>query len=191
MAGCLSILISACSGPRDEIASLPHLSAPYPARSDAWAWAGAAPRLRTVAYRPLKPAEIVTPSRPLQCVPYARELSRIEIRGDAWAWWRRAKGRYGRGDRPAVGSVLVLKPRYQSRGHVAVVTAILNDREIVVSHANWLNEGRIHKNTPVRDVSRANDWSAARFWHTPTGRYGARTYPIQGFIHPNTATAAR
>ena len=131
------------------------------------------------------PARIVVPSTPLQCVPYARKVSGVSIRGDAWTWWRSAKGRYRRGGAPSVGSVLVLKrTRHLRLGHLAVVTAILNDREIVVDQANWLNRGRIHLNIPVRDVSAGNDWSAVRVWYVPGGYYGTRTYPVRGFIHP-------
>ncbi len=84
-----------------------------------------------------------------------------------------------------VGSVLALKRTWHLRlGHVAVVTKILNDREIVVEHANWLNRGDIHKSTPVRDVSKANDWSAVRLWYTPGNLWGRRTYSAHGFIHP-------
>ena len=131
------------------------------------------------------PARIVVPPTPLQCVPYARKVSRVSIRGDAWTWWQSAKGRYRRGGAPGVGSVLVLKrTRHLRLGHLAVVKAILGDREIVVDQANWLNRGRIHLNIPVRDVSARNDWSAVRVWYAPGGNYGTRTYPVQGFIHP-------
>jgi hypothetical protein len=86
---------------------------------------------------------------------------------------------------PGIGSVLVLKRTSRLRlGHLAVVKAILNDREIVVDQANWLNRGRIHLNIPVQDISARNDWSAVRVWYAPGGNYGSRTYPVQGFIHP-------
>lgn len=134
----------------------------------------------------LAPPRMVTPRRRLQCVPYARELSRIQIRGDAWTWWGKAKGRYRRGRVPAVGSVLVLRQKGRSRGHLAVVTHILNSREIVASHANWLNRGQIHRDTPIKDVSRGNDWSAVRVWHIPTRQYGRSTYRPYGFIYPET-----
>ena len=29
----------------------------------------------------------------LQCVPYARQVSGIQIYGDAWTWWDQAEGR--------------------------------------------------------------------------------------------------
>ncbi len=134
---------------------------------------------------------IINTSRFLQCVPYARQQSNIQIRGDAWTWWRAAKGRYRRGAHPAVGSVLVLKRKGRvlkrkgrSRGHLAVVKRILDDRTIVVDHANWLNRGRIHKDIRVRDTSAGNNWSAVRVWYAPEARYGGGTYHPYGFIYP-------
>ena len=145
----------------------------------------------TSATRGWQEARIVAPSASLQCVPYARRISRIAIRGDAWTWWRTAEGRYRKNSKPAVGAVLALKRTWRLRlGHVAVVTKILNHREIVVEHANWLNRGDIHKSTPVRDVSKANDWSVVQVWYTPGKRYGARTYPAHGFIHSGQLISA-
>ena len=34
---------------------------------------------------------------------------------------------------------------------MAVVTRVIGPREIIVDHANWLNRGRIHFGTPVRE----------------------------------------
>lgn len=127
---------------------------------------------------------IVHASAPLQCVPYARRHVNISLRGAAWTWWRGAKDRYDRGRRPQTGSVLVLKRRGKSLGHIAVVTRIVGPREIIVDHANWLNRGRIHLGTPVRDVSARNDWSAVRVWYTPGKSWGRSTYPAYGFIYP-------
>jgi hypothetical protein len=135
---------------------------------------------------------IVVPEKRQQCVPYARQVSGIDITGDAWTWWRSAQGRYATGQRPAVGSVLVLKRTARLRGgHVAVVTAILNSREILVDQANWLNQGQIHISTPVRDVSKNNDWSAVRVWYIPGDTYGVRTYAAHGFIYSDQVTATR
>lgn len=133
---------------------------------------------------PLPHPYIVKASRKLQCVPYARKRTGIAIRGDAWTWWKSARGRYQRSKVPAVGAVLVLKRRGHSRGHLAVVTQVVNDREIIVDHANWLNHGRIHRNIPVRDVSSGNDWSAVRLWHVPTQHLGVATYRAYGFVYP-------
>ncbi len=138
----------------------------------------------TLPARP-RPA-IVKSARPLECVPYARELSNIALRGNAWTWWQKAEGRYERGSVPKPGAVMVLsKTRRLRLGHLAVVAEILNSREIVVHQANWLNRGQIHRNTPVRDVSKNNDWSVVRVWYTPGQTYGSRHYPAYGFIYPN------
>ncbi len=145
---------------------------------------------RTLAGLGLQPRLIET-RRPLQCVPYARRLAGIQIRGDAGTWWDQAKGRYARSRTPRVGAILVIKSQGRSRGHLAVVTKILNKREIVADHANWLNRGRIHKNTPIIDVSAAGDWSAVRVWYTPGEVYGKRRYAAHGFIHAATTTADR
>ena len=40
----------------------------------------------------------------LQCVPFARELSGVQIYGDARSWWDQADGVYQRGTQPAVES---------------------------------------------------------------------------------------
>lgn len=138
------------------------------------------------------PPRIVTPDRPLQCVPYARELSGIAIRGDAWTWWNKAAYRYGRSAQPEIGSVLVFRRTGRNRyGHLAVVTRVVSDREILVSHANWLNRGRIHIDTPVLDVSPENDWSRVRVWYTPGNFMGRSVYPTHGFIVPHVVQAAR
>ena len=141
---------------------------------------GAAQSLESLRHR----AKIVPAKRPLQCVPYAREISGIEIRGNAWTWWKAAKGRYRRGQTPEVGAVLVMKKTRRLRyGHLAVVRETVNSRVIIVDQANWLNRGRIHLNTAVVDVSRNNDWSAVRVWYTPGGRLGSGTYSAYGFIY--------
>jgi surface antigen len=128
---------------------------------------------------------VITASAPLQCVPYARRISNVSIRGNAWTWWQSAEGRYRRNQQPAVGSVLVLRRTTHLRyGHVAVVSRVLNNREILVDHANWLNRGRIYKDLPVKDVSPNNDWSLVRVWYEPGNTLGKRQYPAYGFIHP-------
>ncbi len=150
------------------------------------------PRPRADLPKPLL-AKVVTPEQRLQCVPYARRLSNIQIRGNAWTWWEKAAGRYARSGAPEAGSVLVLRRKNQanSLGHVAYVEDIIDSRTIVVSHANWLNKGRLHKHTPVLDVSEANDWSKVRFWHTPGGHFGGQIYRPYGFILPNQTVASR
>ncbi|MGE0594991.1 MAG: CHAP domain-containing protein [Hyphomonadaceae bacterium] len=128
---------------------------------------------------------IVDDQGPLQCVPFARNASGIQIYGDANTWWGQAAGRYPRSSSPAPGSVFVMRGYNDpSRGHVAVVTGIISERVIRVDQANWLNRGEITLNVPVLDVSPANDWSEVRVWHIPTNAWGARIYRAEGFIHP-------
>jgi hypothetical protein len=122
---------------------------------------------------------------PSECVPFARNISGIQIWGDAVTWWTQAEGRYPRSRRPAEGSVLVLRG-YQDhrRGHVAVVKGLVAPRIVRVDHANWLNSGEVTLDVPVIDVSPDNDWSEVRVWHVPGMHWGGRTYQAEGFIHP-------
>ncbi|MEZ6022519.1 MAG: CHAP domain-containing protein [Hyphomonadaceae bacterium] len=129
-------------------------------------------------------ARVTDPAARLQCVPFARNASGIEIYGDANTWWVQAAGRYPRSHHPAEGAVLVLEGyNNPGRGHVAVVTAIEGARVIRVDHANWLNNGEVSVDVPVLDVSPDNDWSEVRVWHIPGGHWGGRVYQAQGFIH--------
>jgi CHAP domain len=126
---------------------------------------------------------VVRGGEPLQCVPYARNQSGVRLWGDAYTWWDKAAGRFERASAPEAGSVMVMKGyNSNARGHVAVVRRVLNEREIVVDHANWLNTGEISLDNPVLDVSEDNDWSRVRVWYAPGGHYGGRVYEVQGFI---------
>jgi len=127
-------------------------------------------------------ARIVDTDPALQCVTYARAQSGIQLYGDAGTWWAAARGRYERSHAPREGAVLVLRPTRTSRGHLAVVTQVIANRLIVADHANWLNNGRIHKGTPIEDVSAAGDWSLVRVWYTPGGVWGRSKYAANGFI---------
>lgn len=100
----------------------------------------------------------------LQCVPYARYLSGIGLRGDAWTWWDRAAGVYARGNHPVLGAVLSFpSTERMPLGHVAVVTQLLGARKILIDHANWPNafveHGAISRDIQVEDVSPTNDWT--------------------------------
>lgn len=128
---------------------------------------------------------ILSDAPPSECVPYARAVSGIDIRGDAVTWWRRAEGLYARSRHPGAGSVLVMRGYNDStRGHVSVVKAVVSDRMLRVDHANWMNGGEVSLDVPVIDVSPNNDWSEVRVWHIPGGYWGGRTYEAEGFIHP-------
>ena len=125
----------------------------------------------------------------LQCVPYARQVTGIQIRGDAYTWWGQAEGRYARGFRPKVGAVMALRPHGNSLlGHVAAVSRIVDDRTILIRHANWSpingRRGQIEDNVRVIDVSPTNDWSEVRVWSAPIQAIGGSVWPVQGFIYP-------
>lgn len=135
--------------------------------------------------------QVVNPGSRMQCVPFARDESGIQIYGDAHLWWQKAAGKYDQSTMPEEGSVMVLYGyKRTDRGHVAVVQRVISDREIVVDHANWLNDGQVYLDQPVKDVSEDNDWSAVRVWYAPGQQYGARTYAVQGFILPHQSYAS-
>jgi surface antigen len=134
---------------------------------------------------PLEAPAVHRLSARLQCVPYAREESGVELRGNASTWWAQARGMYVRTKTPDSGNVMVMRGyRNPGRGHVAVVRQVLSDRSIIVDHANWLNSGEVTLNVPIVDVSPRNDWSQVRVWHIPTQSWGVRVYNVQGFIEP-------
>lgn len=122
---------------------------------------------------------------PLQCAIYARQRTGLALTGLAREWWPQAEGRYRRSHTPAVGAVIVMGGT--SSGHVAVVTRVINSRQILVDHANWLNTGEIITGALMQDASQANDWSAVRVWHPPTNTLGLTPYPVFGFVHPEPA----
>lgn len=130
------------------------------------------------------PSHFGTSTR-LSCVPYAREVSGIDLQGNAYEWWDEAEGVYPRSQVPSRGAVLVFAPHgNMSVGHLAVVTRLDSSREIRVTQANWLPH-RIERNQPVVDVSPCNDWTAVRVWYEPAHALGASVYPTYGFIRPN------
>ena len=112
-------------------------------------------------------------------------FSGINIFGDAWTWWNQAVDKFQTGRAPATGSVLVFRPEGRmSRGHVAVVSDILTDRVIRVTHANWGgSRGKVEENVTVVDVSGQNDWSQVKVWYSPIHDLGTTVYPTYGFIY--------
>lgn len=142
------------------------------------------------ASAPIEAPAVHRLSARLQCVPYARDESGVEIRGNASTWWRQARGMYVRSQKPDSGNVMVMRGyRNPGRGHVAVVRQVLSERSIIVDHANWLNSGEVTLNVPIVDVSPGNDWSQVRVWHIPTQSWGVRVYNVQGFIEPKAIGA--
>ncbi|CAO3443648.1 hypothetical protein [Azospirillum argentinense] len=118
------------------------------------------------------------------CVRTLRSISDFEIRGDAWTWWNTAAEQYERDKRPALGSVLVFKRSQRlGRGHVSLVSHIIDRRTIEVDHS-WLDGRGLRRNMRVVDVSPRNDWTAVRVWHEPSDQLGLRVYTTYGFILP-------
>jgi surface antigen len=120
----------------------------------------------------------------ISCVPYARNVSGIEVAGNAWQWWDNAEGRYARGRVPERGSVLAFRSNGRMQlGHVAVVSRVINSREIEVDHANWGGyRGSVAHGVPVVDVSEANNWTAVRVGLGRSSDFGS-VYPTYGFIY--------
>lgn len=126
----------------------------------------------------------------LQCVPYARQVSGIQIYGDAHTWWNQAEGKYARGTRPKVGAVMSFKAFGGSRlGHVAAVSRIVDSRTVLIRHANWSpingRRGQIEDDVRAVDVSPNNDWSEVRVWFAPIQGLGTTHWPLNGFIYPD------
>ncbi|MET0371697.1 MAG: CHAP domain-containing protein [Sphingobium sp.] len=127
----------------------------------------------------------------LQCAPFARQISGVEIFGNAGTWWNQAEGRYERGHEPRVGAVLAFAPSRRMRvGHVAMVSKVVGSREVLLTHANWSYRGGIERNVRAIDVSPANDWSQVRVWYGPMGDVGLSANPAQGFIYPHSVAPA-
>ena len=126
-----------------------------------------------------------------QCVPFARLISGIQIFGDARTWWQQAIGKYDVGFQPKAGAVLCFKPTERMRlGHVAVVSEVLTERIVQVTHANWSpiegSRGKVEKDVTLVDVSPEGNWSEVKVWYDPSRDLGGSTYPTYGFIYQDT-----
>lgn len=132
---------------------------------------------------------VALPAQAIQCVPYARQVSGIDLQGDAWKWWNAAAGRYDRGRTPQTDAVMVFSRQGSMRyGHVSVVSKVVNSRMILVDHANWApvrssGRGAITKMVPVIDVSPKNDWTRVRVWYEPSSTFGSKIYRADGFVY--------
>ena len=126
---------------------------------------------------------------PQQCVPYARDVSGVNIYGNAHTWWSQAaiKG-YERGNVPQKGAVFVLaKTAKLSYGHLSVVKKVKNSRLITVTHSNWgdgpISRRMVYKSMKLKDVSVQNNWTQVKFWNPEIDAYGL-PYAAYGFIYP-------
>ena len=123
-----------------------------------------------------------------QCVPFARAASGIQIYGDAWSWWDQARGKYERGHRPEVGAVIVFRRTGRlPLGHVAVVSRIVENRVVMLTHANWSRQngerGHTEQDVTLYDVSPDNDWSDVKVWYRDSDGLGTTVYPVSGFVY--------
>lgn len=126
----------------------------------------------------------------IECVPYARSRSGIQIFGNADTWWSQAKTK---GSKPYVGSVMSMPKQgataLASYGHVAFVASVISSTEIIVDHANWdAPQGSIFTGVKVRDIS--GNWTRIQIENTPGSGYGSTTYIIDGFVYPLGMTAS-
>jgi surface antigen len=137
-------------------------------------------------------AQRPAPNPGLQCVPFARQVSGIDITGNAHTWWHQAAGRFARGHTPEVGAVLVFRSSGGMQlGHVSVVSQVVGPRHILVDHANWpgpgFPKGRVARGVSMLDVSERNDWTVVRVEiHGDRDGFG-RQYPTFGFVLPRLA----
>jgi hypothetical protein len=121
----------------------------------------------------------------VECAPFARALTGVSLSGDAADWWWQAQGRYARSRMPEIGSILVYRRSARlPYGHVAVVSAVLSRRQIMVTQANWVHH-RVTEDQLVVDVSADGDWSTVRVWWPPTNQMGTTDYGVHGFIRPD------
>jgi hypothetical protein len=142
------------------------------------------------------PAPVLALGEGLQCVPYARQLTGIQIYGDAHSWWDQAEGRYARGATPEVGAVMAFRAHGNMRlGHVAAVSKILDNRHLLISHANWSifdgTRGHVENDVLVIDASPDNDWSEVRVWYGTNQAMGSTQWPLAGFIYPRAPGEGR
>jgi len=160
----------------------------------------AAPVLALSAMLPARPAPSIEAdigynrgsASILQCVPYARRVSGIQIFGDASGWWDKAEGHYARGRQPQRGSILAFRATgAMPGGHVAMVSRVIGQRQVLLDHANWSYRGGIERDVLAEDVSDENDWSQVRVWYGPSGQLGSRTNPAFGFIYPGKTPSER
>jgi surface antigen len=127
----------------------------------------------------------------LQCVTYARQISAVQLSGNARDWWGHAQGIYDRGNAPRKGAVLAFRGTHaMPMGHVAVVSKVIDDRHVLISHANWSRPGAVEKGVMAVDVSETGDWSQVRVWYAPTASLGLRPSPAFGFIYPTSGAAS-
>lgn len=127
-------------------------------------------------------AELQSKGQRVWCVPFARNVSGINIRGNAHTWWGKAKNSFEQSHQPKVGAVMSFRSTSSMPlGHVAVVSEIVSKDRILIDHANW-HRNQVSQGMAVIDVSPKGDWTSVRLETNPGSLGGV--YPINGFILP-------
>jgi hypothetical protein len=126
---------------------------------------------------------------PEQCVPYARRMSGIDLRGDAYSWWDQAgpSQSYSRGQTPRLGAVLVLaRTKQMPQGHLSVINRLIDSRHVGVTHSNWGSDRTsrrvVYDSMVAEDLSLSNNWTRVRFWNYDKNCFGF-PYAAKGFIY--------
>lgn len=115
------------------------------------------------------------------CVPFARDITGVALRGNANTWWKQAADQYERGQVPKVGAVMNFSSsKSMPMGHVAVVSKVISEREVLIDHANWVRN-RITTDVLAVDVSEKGDWSRVKVANS--GGTLGRVNPVYGFIY--------
>ena len=131
----------------------------------------------------------------VNCVQFVKKASAVALHGNAYEWWDAAAGRYERGQAPAPGAVMVFsKTRHLPFGHVALVERQLDERTVIIDHANWSRiggrRGHVERSVRVVDVSERNDWSKVRVWYAGLSNVGDTVYSLRGFVYPDSPPPA-
>ena len=131
----------------------------------------------------------------VNCVQFVKKISPVALHGNAYEWWDAAAGSYGRGSQPKPGAVMVFsKSRHLPYGHVAVVQHQIDQRTLLIDHANWSRfggrKGHVERSVRVVDVSERNDWSRVRVWYHSLSDVGSTVYDLRGFVYPTATPAA-
>jgi len=139
-------------------------------------------------------APAISHAEMVNCVQFVKKASTVTLHGNAYQWWDAANGVYGRGNAPSPGAVMVFsKTRHLPFGHVALVEKQLDDRTLLIDHANWSRiggrRGHVERSVRVVDVSDNNDWSKVRVWYASLSGVGDTIYNLRGFVYPKAPQA--
>ncbi len=121
------------------------------------------------------------------CVPFARTLSGINLRGNAETWWDGARGIYERGAEPEVGAVMVFLGHAQAADGPCRRRVGNRQRPRDPDRPRQL-EAQPDQPEDERDRHfRGRRLVCVEVAYNP-GEYG-RAYPISGFVYPREIAA--